>query len=152
RLLEVLEARDESELERFVLDQPVFQNITYPLALSPLVVGAAELAEHRATVEAYVALLEKLVALYRADQEVRGRFSLAPFEEELVAAEGDLPRAVRVCRLDGYLDREGGAFQILENNADCPAGTLFTPRLQRMFRTLLGDAAPRRMLAMDERD
>jgi hypothetical protein len=152
RLLAQVAALDEAEVQRFAAAQPVFQNISYPLALPPLMVDGARLAEHRADVEAYVALLEKVVALYGSSAEVRRFFGLDAAAGELIAAEGHPARAIRVCRLDGYVEASTGRMQILENNADCPAGTLFTPRLNRMIRHLLGGALPAPCLAMDDGD
>jgi hypothetical protein len=152
RLLAQVTALDGAEVQRFVAAQPVFQNIQYALALPPLMVDGSRLAEHRAAVEAYVALLEKVVALYRSSASVRQFFGLDGAAGELIDAEGQPERAIRVCRLDGYVEASTGRMQILENNADCPAGTLFTPRLNRMIRHLLGAALPAPCLAMDDGD
>ncbi len=127
----------DEEIQREVARQPRFQNIDYPLALPPLFVDAAAVDALRADVEAYVALLEQVVRLYRTDADVRAFFDLDIAAEELIAAEGTPARAITICRLDAYVDRNSGALQILENNADCPAGTLFTPRLNRLIRQLV---------------
>lgn len=153
RLLAALERElDDVAVSRWVADQPVFQNIAYPVALPPLLVNGGRLEAHRADAEAYVALLEKLVALYRRDRGVRERFGLDAAAGELIEAEGAPAREIRVCRLDGYVERGTGQVQLLENNADCPAGTLFTPRLNAMVRRLLGARAPVPRLAMDDGD
>jgi hypothetical protein len=153
RLLAALPGElDDAEASRWIAGQPAFQNIAYPVALPPLVVDGRRLDEHRATVEAYVALLEKLIALYRGDREVRALFGLGPVADELIDAEGPPVREIRVCRLDGYVEQGTGRLQILENNADCPAGTLFTPRLNAIVRRLIGARAPRPRLPMDDGD
>lgn len=108
---------------------PRYQNTSYPLVPLPVIIPTAAAAEHAATVEQYVGLLEKAIALYRADSAVREYFGLDSLQEELVRAPSGLRREVCVCRLDGYLNAHDGSIQILEHNADAPAGTLFTGRL-----------------------
>jgi hypothetical protein len=132
---------------------PRFQNIDYPLAMPPLLIDAGALAELAELAQSYVALLEKVVRLYRSNADIRRFLDLGSAAEELIDAEGDVERAIAVCRLDGYVDRGSGRLRILENNADSPAGTLFTPRLNRLTRELIGDAlrAPS-LLPMDESD
>ncbi len=43
-----------------------------------------------------------------------------------------------MARIDGYLRAEDGSLRILENNADAPAGTLFSPRLNAFVDELSG--------------
>ena len=153
RLLEAWERGfDADEAERWIAEQPAYQNITYPLALPPLVIDGSRLQELRTSVEAYLVLLEKLVALYRQHRQIQALFHLDIAAAELIDAEAEPARAIRVCRLDGYVDANSGRYQLLEHNADCPAGTLFTPRLNTIVRRLLGDHAPRPRLAMDSAD
>ena len=143
---------DGSAVEDAVARAPRFQNIAYPLALPPLLVDTAALPVIRDLAERYVGVLEKLVRLYRRDKDVRAFFGLDGSADELVDAEGDVDRSIAVCRLDGYVDAEG-ALHVLENNADCPAGTLFTSRLNRLIRALIApvlESAP--VLAMDDGD
>lgn len=143
-----------ARVARFLEGQPRFQNIDYPLALPPLLVDGARLEAVRGAVERYVAVLEKVVALYREDPEVRRFFGLEPEAVRLIEAEGTPARSIWICRLDGYVDADTSALRVLENNADAPAGTLFTPRLNRLVRGLLGErlsGAPPR-LPMDSED
>lgn len=143
-----------SEIAGFLERQPAFQNTRYPFALNPLLISASAVEGVRARVEAYVRLLEKAVLLYREEREVRDFFKLGDTAERLIDAEGLPPRAIWICRLDGYLTAEEQSLRILENNADSPAGTLFTPRLNRSTRALLAshlrDVRP--VLPMDEGD
>jgi hypothetical protein len=105
------------EIGREAARQPRFQNIDYPLALPPLFIDAASVDVLRADVEAYVAMLEHVVRLFRTDAAVRAFFELDAAAEQLIAAEGMPSRAITICRLDGYVDAATGALQILENNA-----------------------------------
>lgn len=145
-------ALDQTHVASFLAGEPCFQNKDYPFALTPLFVSGAQLPGLRSQVESYVALLEKIVALYRRDASVRAFYGLGASAERLIAAEGELPRSIAICRLDGYLTRSGEELRVLENNADAPAGTFFTPRINHCVRTLLAshlqDCAP--ALPMDE--
>ncbi len=145
---------DVPQVDRFLEQQPAFQNTRYAFALNPLLISAGSVEGLRARVEAYVRLLEKVVLLYREEREVRDFFQLGSTAERLIDAEGLPPRSIWICRLDGYLAAEDQSLRILENNADSPAGTLFTPRLNRIVRTLLAphlrDVWP--VLPMDDSD
>lgn len=121
----------------FLSTQPCFQNKDFPFALTPLLVLQKRLAEARPWIEAYVRLLEKIVALYRGNASVRAFYGLAPAAERLIEAEPEAPRSVSICRLDGYLTGDDLTMRLLENNADSPAGTFFTPRLNTIARKLL---------------
>jgi hypothetical protein len=156
RLLDELSAAGRlggPEVASVVACHPCFQNLDYPLAHPPLLIDSAALPQITALTEAYVALLEKLIGLYRTTAEIRRFMDLGAAAEELIDAEGAVDRAITVCRLDGYVDRVSGQIRILENNADSPAGTLFTPRLNRLTRTLIGEhfSAPP-LLPMDDGD
>lgn len=128
-------------------DAHAFQNTPYRLSRVPLLVHAAAIDAARARVEAYVAALDRLLAMYLESAATRAWFGLPGASEELILAHGRDNATIRVCRLDGYVvGTSGGAgrLQILENNADAPAGTLFTPRLNSFARRVWGvDAEPR---------
>lgn len=144
---------EPSVIEQLLARHPRFQNISYPLALPPLLLDAKSLDRIRQQTESYVELLEKVIFLYRRDPEVRAFFGFDRNANKLIEAEGDLPRAISICRLDGYVKHGSDALQILENNADCPAGTLFTTRLNRVIRELVSEilyAPP--LLPMDNDD
>lgn len=113
---------------------PCFQNADFALSPLPL------LAEHDAAAalvpasEAYVGLLGKIVRAYREHDEVREWFALGPAAEALIRADTRLGDQVVVCRLDGYLEQGTERLRLLENNADSPAGTLFSPRINEIVR------------------
>jgi hypothetical protein len=132
---------------------PRFQNIDYPLAVPPLLLDGGCLAHIKTLVESYVALLEKVVRLYRNRTDVRQFFDLSTAAQELIDAERADTRGITVCRLDGYIDDKTGQLQILENNADSPAGTLFTSRLNKLTRELVdGYCHAPPSLPMDDSD
>ncbi|ACY13674.1 hypothetical protein [Haliangium ochraceum] len=126
-----------------------FQNTPYRLARVPLLVDAAAIAAARAQVEAYVGALDRLLAAYIESANTRAWFGLSSAGEDLILAGGRDNARVRVCRLDGYVDTAGPSskerLRILENNADAPAGTLFTPRLNLFARRHWGVSAEPRL-------
>ena len=110
-------------------ESPRFQNIDYPLSPFPLAVAATRFDDHRETAEHYMNLLERVINLYHTSAEVRSYFGLRPEEENLVRADTRLTPSIRIARLDGYLAQGNSTIRFLENNTDCPAGILFTERL-----------------------
>lgn len=146
-----------SDGERLCRQSPRFQNIDYPVTLLPLAVAASRLDEHRALVERYVRCLERVVELYHASADVRAYFRLGPDEERLILLDTRLRPAIRIARLDGYVNQADGRIRILENNTDCPAGILFTERLNLLTDKLLEGALAEsrvRLVAtrLDQRD
>ena len=116
---------------------PRFQNKAFDLAPAPLMVRADRVEAHARDLEAYVALLESAVEAYRADPDVRAYIALDPAEEAASLAPHHLPSTVRVCRIDGYPALPDGRVVVLENNADSPAGTMFTGRINAVIDDLV---------------
>jgi hypothetical protein len=128
------------EAKQLARTLPRFQNIDYPLSPIPVAVAATRLDDHRRVTEQYVDLLERVIQLYRTHADVRAYFGLRP-DEDLLVRTGTMPKPViRIARLDGYLAQADGGIRILENNTDCPAGILFTGRLNRLIDHLTRDA------------
>lgn len=123
-------------------ESPRFQNKDYPLSPLPLAVAAHKLADHRRAAERYVGLLEQVLKLYHSSAEVRSYFALSADEEALVRADTSLTPSIRICRLDGYIALTDGRVRFLENNTDCPAGILFTERLNVLVDQLVERLAP----------
>lgn len=127
----------EAALTAAVACAPCFRNRDFPLSPVPLLVRDEWAADVRPRLEAYVRLLGRVVSLYREHAEVRGWYGLGSDAERLIAADRGLGDAPWVCRLDGYLVHGTGDLRILENNADAPAGTLFTPRINTLLRRVV---------------
>ncbi|KXK62335.1 hypothetical protein AWW66_08885 [Micromonospora rosaria] len=108
---------------------PVFRNRDFPLSPVPVLVRQDRAALLRPLLARYVDLLGTVVARWREQARVRDFFRLGPAAERLVAADRALGDAPWVCRLDGYLEAGSERLRVLENNADSPAGTLFTARI-----------------------
>jgi hypothetical protein len=145
-----------------------FQNTPYQPSLVPLLVDRAAVTAVTPVVEAYVRALERTLRRYLVDDAMRSWFGLGAAAEALVCAEGEGQARVQVCRLDGYVESGvdpdsgsgdgggragsgdgGGRLWILENNADAPAGTLFTPRVNAYVAAASG-YRPRPVLPMEQ--
>lgn len=117
-----------------------FQNRDFPLSPVPVLVRAERAEELCPLLADYGRLLGRIVRLYREDPDVRAWFGLGPTADALVDADRGLPDQPWVCRLDGYLEEGTESLRLLENNADAPAGTLFTARINETVRRVgLGD-------------
>ncbi|HVB41349.1 MAG TPA: hypothetical protein VNF47_01420 [Streptosporangiaceae bacterium] len=116
---------------------PAFQNKAFPLSPLPLMVAEPDAAALASAAEDYVRLLDKIVRLYLDEPEVRAWYDLGDAAEALILADQRLGGCVAVCRLDGYLEQRTERPFFLENNADAPAGSMFTGRVNRLVGDLL---------------
>lgn len=123
-------------------ETPRFQNKDYPVSPFPLAVAASNLDAHRRMTERYVSLLERVLSLYHSSADVRSYFRLSTNEERLVLADTSLTPSIRICRLDGYIGQADGKVRFLENNTDCPAGILFTERLNLLVDRIVERTSP----------
>lgn len=133
-------ARTEAALAESLAAAPCFQNTAFPLSPLPLYATHEQAAAIVPDLERYVALLGRIVGLYRQHVEVRRWYGLGPAAESLIEADTRLGDVVTVCRLDGYLDQGTERLLLLENNADAPAGTLFSPRINGIVRNAVSRA------------
>ncbi|MGX7828205.1 hypothetical protein ACTG9Q_24250 [Actinokineospora sp. 24-640] len=118
---------------------PVHANKDFAVPPLPLFVERARVPGHAADVEGYARLLGRLLALFVEDRQVQAYFRLRPAELALCLAPARLSGRVWIARLDGYLAEDTLAPVVLENNADAPAGTLFTPRVNALVDTVYGE-------------
>jgi hypothetical protein len=121
---------------------PAFQNRAYDLDALPLLIAAGPALAHARRCERYVALLERLCALYQEEPLIRAYFGYRPDEDALIRADPGAGRHVWVCRLDGFIAEGKEEVRLLENNADAPAGTLFTHRVNAVVREVLSGVWP----------
>jgi hypothetical protein len=122
-------AHTRQAVDHAVATGPVFQNKDFPLSPVPVLVRHDSAARLVPSLAAYGRLLGKVVALYRERPDVRAFYGLDPTADRLIDADRSLGDAPWVCRLDGYLEAGTERLRVLENNADSPAGTLFTARI-----------------------
>ncbi|MGW7002441.1 hypothetical protein ACWGCW_06345 [Streptomyces sp. NPDC054933] len=123
---------------------PCFRNRDFPLSPLPVLVRDEAAQALRPLLEGYVALLGDVVRHYREHAEVRAWFGLPDAAERLIAADRGPGYAPWVCRLDGYLEEGSERLVLLENNADAPAGTLFTSRVNELVAQVSGQVAGER--------
>lgn len=136
------------EASRLLKEGPRFQNKDYPLSPFPVAVSASGLEAHRRVTERYVGLLERVLGLYHSSAEVRSYFALSADEDALVRADTSLAPSIRISRLDGYIAQADGRVRFLENNTDCPAGILFTERLNLLVDEIVRRVAPEAAAAL----
>lgn len=127
-------------IEKAVGRSRPFRNIGYPLSPLPLYAAGTRVAARVPAIERYVVLLNRIVARYRDTPELRRWYGLGPAAEALIDADRQAPDEVAICRLDGYLAQGTERLTLLENNADAPAGPLFSVRLNRILDDLLYSA------------
>ncbi|SCF35715.1 hypothetical protein GA0070618_5684 [Micromonospora echinospora] len=130
----------EPLLAEVVRTAPPFRNTDYPLSPLPLVARHRTVTAAVPAVERYVALLGRITTLYRETPALRRWYDLGPAAEALIDADRPAPDEVTVCRLDGYLEQGTERLRLLENNADAPAGTLFSARINRLVGAVLDRA------------
>ncbi len=126
--------RTQKALTETLSSARCFQNADYPLSPMPLYARHSEAAAMVGDLQAYVALLGRIVGLYRQHPGIRRWYGLGPAAEALIAADARLGDTVAVCRLDGYLEQATERLFLLENNADAPAGTLFSARINNVVQ------------------
>lgn len=129
--------RTAAALDGAVAAAPPFRNTDYPVSPLPLFVRHDAATALVPRLERYVALLSTIVRHYREQPELRRWYGLGAAAESLITADRRLGDAVPVCRLDGYLERGTETPTLLENNADAPAGTLFTARVNGLVADAL---------------
>jgi len=111
-----------------------------PFLLGPAQMVSAERADLlRRITRAYHGAIETIVRASFHDEDVRDMLSTPP--GLAVDVEKDLDPAnskVHICRLDLMLDSEGD-FWILETNANCPGGFVFSGMCNRAWREFMED-------------
>lgn len=133
---------------------PAFRNRDFELTPSAVLLDGARAREFAGQVAGYVAVLNRLLVLYRQEPRIRQFLRLSPVAHRLITAGPPERDEVAVCRLDGYLALDDQRVRVLEHNADAPAGTLFTPRINamvdRVHRELGVDRAMSPALRLDQ--
>jgi hypothetical protein len=131
-LFDELQAAEEG----FLRSGRTFRNVDYPLAPRLLVVSAGLWHEAERLGRRMIEILERVIDRYLADEETRRFFMLRPQAEELASLDPGYGRRIRISRFDTFLTDGFRRWQILENNTDCPAGTLFTGFVTAVVRSV----------------
>ncbi|MDI5964532.1 hypothetical protein [Streptantibioticus silvisoli] len=134
--------RSAEAVETVLAKAPVFQNRDFPLSPMPVLVREEAARALRSPLEEYVTLLGDVVRHYREQPEVRAWYGLPADADRLIAADPGPGDAPWVCRLDCYLEQATERLVLLENNADAPAGTLFTSRINDVVEQVTALVAP----------
>ncbi|MGC4807616.1 hypothetical protein [Micromonospora sp. DT233] len=132
-------ARTERAVRAALETAPVFRNKDFPLSPVPVLIRHDRAEAIAPLLTRYVELLGKVGALWRARADVRAFYALDPAADRLIDADRSLGDAPWVCRLDGYLEAGTERLRVLENNADSPAGTLFTARVNATVAAVVRD-------------
>ncbi len=109
-----------------------------PFLLGPAQMVSAQMAEpFRRVTRLYHEAIETIVRASLHDEAVRDALSTPPALAADLAADTDLANAkVHICRLDLMLDPDG-SFWILETNANCPGGFVFSGICNRAWREFM---------------
>jgi PhzF family phenazine biosynthesis protein len=115
-------------------DGLVYRNKAFPLPPRLTLLSDEQRDDLVDAGEALLRVLEKVIRLYEQDPETRRYFMLEPGWEELALIDPGYQRRIRISRFDTYLTRGPERFKILENNTDCPAGVIFTGRVNDIMK------------------
>ena len=128
---------DGEELRRRAQDRFTFSE-GKPFLLGPAQMIRAEYADRlRKVTAAYHRAIEAIVDASVDDEAVRDVLSTPPaLSRDLDADRNPANARVHICRLDLMADPEGG-FWILETNANCPGGFVFSGICNRAWREFM---------------
>ena len=109
-----------------------FRNKDFQFYPIPLPLIEKELIDCHKKIKRYVQLINKIILLYEKEEKIRTFFSFSKEVEKLILVSIQNEQKKFFSRFDGYLSNKTKELKILENNSDAPAGTLFTPRINKM--------------------
>jgi hypothetical protein len=111
-----------------------------PFLLGPAQMVKAELADKlRLVTSTYHRAIETIVKASITNEDVRAVLSTPPALADDLAADTDPANCkVHICRLDLLLEPEDG-FWIVETNANCPGGFVFSGMCNRAWREFMED-------------
>lgn len=125
------------ELEgRLENDGYVYRNKPFQLYPRVVILSSSDREWIRIEAEKLLAILEKVIRLYEEDTATREYFMLDEAASRLVRIDPGYERKIRISRFDTYLVPGEEGFKVLENNTDCPAGVIFTGRVNSVLRQI----------------
>lgn len=125
------------ELEgRLENDGYVYRNKPFQLYPRVVILSSSDREWIRREAEQLIDILEKVIRLYEEDQATRQYFMLNEAASRLVRIDPGYQRKIRISRFDTYLVPGNESFKVLENNTDCPAGVIFTGRVNKVLRQI----------------
>jgi len=108
-----------------------FRNKHFDFYPVPIPLREECVQDYVTNLNSYIALLDKVIALYKTESGIRNYFNFSEAVNELVLLSIEKEQGKFFSRFDGYLTTQN-QIKILENNSDAPAGTIFTPRINNM--------------------
>lgn len=114
-----------------------FEGRPYPVSLRPLVLGSDEFERLEQACGQLLAVLEKVLDLYRAMPEVRRFFAAYQAAESATLAYPSYRPLIRVCRFD-CVWFGGDDFKLLETNMACPGGVIQNGLATRLWHDARG--------------
>lgn len=113
-----------------------WKNKQFSDALQILMIDSEFHTEIKKKAEALHFLLCKVLSVYSQCAETREFFMLNDQQMKLAEIDCGYEKGIRINRFDGIVAKESGEIKIIENNADCPAGILFTSRLMNLMERI----------------
>lgn len=113
-----------------------YRNTAFTLLPRVTVLSSEQRDELSDVAERLINVLEKVIQIFAVDQVTRSYFLLKEHWEELAAIDPLYGRRIRISRFDTYLTRGPERFKVLENNTDCPAGVIFTGRVNEVLKKI----------------
>jgi hypothetical protein len=129
-----------NSLSRLQAAWPRFTTVPYEVGLLPAVLSSRGNTSLGEFAEAYVRIVEQVIDLYRAHEEIRYLLPYGALEHELVMLEPGYRPFCQIARMDGFIDPRTGTPRLIELNADSPGGVFYTSRFNRSMRSLLADS------------
>ncbi|WP_434752335.1 circularly permuted type 2 ATP-grasp protein [Paenibacillus amylolyticus] len=114
----------------------IYRNKPFQLFPRVVILSSSDREKIRNDAEKLLAILEKVIRIYEEDVATREFFMLDEAASRLVQIDPGYERKIRISRFDTYLVPGEESFKVLENNTDCPAGTIFTGRINTVIRQI----------------
>jgi PhzF family phenazine biosynthesis protein len=111
----------------------IYRNKSFPLLPKITVLSARQRDELATLAERLSDLLEKVLRIFATDADTRGYFMLKDSWYDLASIDPGYGRRIRIARFDTYPADAVERLKVLENNTDCPAGVLFTGRVNQVL-------------------
>ncbi|MGF7046234.1 hypothetical protein J2T13_000710 [Paenibacillus sp. DS2015] len=114
----------------------IYRNKPFKLYPRVVILSSSDRELIRNDSEKLIDILEKVIRIYEKDEITQHYFMLEGLAAKLVAIKPGYKRNIRISRFDTYLVNSGDVFKVLENNTDCPAGVIFTSRVNEVLRQI----------------
>ncbi len=86
--------------------------------------------------EDLITILNKLNSAYLNDENIQSFYSLDDFSQCILTETAHKKNEILVSRFDCLISEETGDINVIENNTDCPAGLIFTGRINKIIKSM----------------